>query len=96
MPKGSALLFFEVVPSSTEFRICLLLFSALAEYLLAAQINQPAVVGIAVRLVTTTPFVQSPAHLGAGFLLFVIGFRLLDLLPRNQAIAQVGEIRRQV
>lgn len=95
----------EAVASSIEFQMSLLLFLALAGYLIAARIHQSAVVGeilvgIAVGpgllgLVTATPFVQSLAHLGAVFLLFVIGFefRLSDLLSlRNMAIALVGVI----
>ncbi|MFH1484252.1 MAG: cation:proton antiporter [Chloroflexota bacterium] len=61
----------------------LLLFVALAGYLIAYQINQSAVVGIILAgvavgpsllgLVTYTDFVSSLAHLGAVVLLFTIG-----------------------
>lgn len=76
---------------SIEFQMCLLLFVALAGYLLAARIAQPAVVGeILVGLVigpsflgwiTYTDFVSSIAHLGAIILLFVTGleFKLRDI-----------------
>lgn len=71
---------------------------------LAARINQYVVVSDrsgsvsrsgAPGLVTPIPFVQSLAHLGVAFLLFVIGlrFRLFDLLSlRNLAIALFGVI----
>ena len=61
----------------------LLLFVALAGYLIAYRINQSAVVGIILAgilvgpsflgLVTYTDFVSSLAHLGAVVLLFTIG-----------------------
>lgn len=69
--------------SSIEFQMSLLLFVALAGYLLAYMINQSAVVGIILAgivvgpsllgLVTYTDFVASLAHLGAVVLLFTIG-----------------------
>jgi Kef-type K+ transport system membrane component KefB len=78
--------------SSIEFQMALLLFIALAGYLLATRINQSAVVGeILVGLIigpsvlgwiTYTDFVQTLAGLGAVILLFVIGFefKIEDLL----------------
>ncbi len=74
----------EGVVSSIEFQMSLLLFVALAGYLLASRINQSAVIGEILvgllvgpsffSLVTYTDFVSSIAHLGAIILLFVIGF----------------------
>ena len=67
-----------------EFQMSLLLFVALAGYLLASRINQSAVIGeilvgllvgpSILGLITYTDFVSSIAHLGAVILLFVIGF----------------------
>ena len=69
--------------SSLEFQMSLLLFVALAGYLIAYRINQSAVVGIIfagilvgpslLGLVTYTEFVSSLGHLGAVVLLFTIG-----------------------
>jgi len=69
--------------SSIEFQMSLLLFVALAGYLIAYRINQSAVVGIIfagilvgpslLGLVTYTEFVSSLGHLGAVVLLFTIG-----------------------
>lgn len=69
--------------ASTEFQMSLLLFVALAGYLIAYRINQSAVVGIILAgilvgpsllgLITYTDFVSSLAHLGAVVLLFTIG-----------------------
>jgi Kef-type K+ transport system membrane component KefB len=76
-------LFGEEILSSTDFQMTLLLFVALAGYLIAYRINQSAVVGIILAgilvgpsllgLVTYTDFVSSLAHLGAVVLLFTIG-----------------------
>jgi Kef-type K+ transport system membrane component KefB len=73
----------EEILASTEFQMSLLLFVALAGYLIAYRINQSAVVGIILAgiivgpsflgLVTYTDFVASLAHLGAVVLLFTIG-----------------------
>jgi Kef-type K+ transport system membrane component KefB len=73
----------ESILSSTEFQMSLLMFVALAGYLLAYRINQSAVVGIILAgiivgpsllgLVTYTDFVSTLAHLGAVVLLFTIG-----------------------
>src|SRR4030043_1859186 len=77
--------------SSVEFQMSLLLFVALAGYLIASHINQSAVVGIILAgiavgpswlgLVTYTDFVSSLAHLGAVVLLFTIGleFNIKDI-----------------
>lgn len=88
---------------SIEFQMSLLLFVALAGYLVAARISQPAVVGeILVGLVigpsvlgwiTYTGFVSSVAHLGAIILLFVTGleFKLKDISsPKYAVIAFFG------
>jgi Kef-type K+ transport system membrane component KefB len=74
---------FETVIGTAEFQMSLLLFVALAGYLIAYGINQSAVVGIILvgiivgpsllGLVTYTDFVSSLAHLGAVVLLFTIG-----------------------
>jgi Kef-type K+ transport system membrane component KefB len=78
--------------SSAEFQMSLLLFVALAGYLIAYRINQSAVVGIILAgilvgpsvlgLVTYTDFVSSLAHLGAVVLLFTIGleFEFKDIM----------------
>jgi Kef-type K+ transport system membrane component KefB len=73
----------ESLLSSTEFQMSLLMFVALAGYLIAYRINQSAVVGIILAgiivgpslfgLVTYTDFVSTLAHLGAVVLLFTIG-----------------------
>ena len=69
--------------ASIEFQMSLLLFVALAGYLIAYRINQSAVVGIILAgiivgpsflgLVTYTDFVSSLGHLGAVVLLFTVG-----------------------
>ncbi len=88
-----------------EFQMSLLLFVALAGYLVASRINQSAVIGLilvglivgpsVLGLITYTDFVRSIAHLGAVILLFVIGFEfnMKDIVqPRNFAIALIGVI----
>ncbi|HLF18865.1 MAG TPA: cation:proton antiporter [Candidatus Omnitrophota bacterium] len=83
----------------------LLLFVALAGYLLAARINQSAVIGEILvglligpsflGLITYTDFVQSVAHLGAVILLFVVGleFKLKDIFSvKYGLIALIGVI----
>ncbi|MEN6342860.1 MAG: cation:proton antiporter [Methanospirillum sp.] len=90
---------------SIEFQMSLLLFVALAGYLVASRINQSAVVGeilvgilvgpSVLGLITYTDFVRSLAQLGAVFLLFTIGFEfcLRDLTnPRYFVIAVVGVV----
>lgn len=91
------------VLNSIEFQMSLLMFVALAGYLLAWSFNQSAVVGIIIAgvivgpslldLVTYTSFVESLAHLGAVVLLFTIGleFELKEITqPRYFAIALAG------
>lgn len=91
--------------SSIEFQMSLLLFVALAGYLLAARINQSAVIGEILAglligpsllgLITYTDFVQSVAHLGAIILLFVVGleFKITDIFRiRYGVIALAGVI----
>jgi Kef-type K+ transport system membrane component KefB len=86
-----------------EFQMTLLLFIALAGYLVASRVNQSAVIGEIVvgllvgpsvlGLITYTGFVSGIAHLGAIFLLFVVGmeFKLEDIArPRYLAIAAAG------
>ena len=77
-----------------EFQMSLLLFIALAGYLIAFRINQSAVVGIILAgivmgpslfgWITYTPFVSGLAHMGAVILLFggAIVFALMKgILP---------------
>ncbi len=91
--------------ASVEFQMSLLLFVALAGYLIAYRINQSAVVGIILAgiivgpsllgLVTYTDFVSSLGHLGAVVLLFTVGlhFRIQDITNvRYFVIALVGII----
>ena len=99
MPSGQSIL------ASTEFQMSLLMFVALAGYLIAYRINQSAVVGIILAgiavgpsllgLVTYTDFVSTLAHLGAVVLLFTIGleFSIKDIARiRYLAIALFGVI----
>lgn len=86
------------VLSSIEFQMSLLLFLALAGYLVASRINQSAVVGeilvglivgpSVLGLITYTEFIHSIATLGAIILLFVIGFEfhLKDILNGKYAL----------
>lgn len=81
-----------------ELQMTLLLFFALAGYLLASKINQSAVVGeillglvvgpSVLGLITYTDFVQAIAALGAVILMFVIGFefKLEDLTNAKYGI----------
>src|SRR3989344_315142 len=95
----------ETLVSSIEFQMSLLLFVALAGYLLAARINQSAVIGeilvgiiigpSLLGLITYTDFVASVAHLGAIILLFVVGleFKLKDIFNvKYSFIALIGVI----
>jgi len=95
----------EALTSTIEFQMSLLLFVALAGYLLASRINQSAVIGeilvglligpSLLGLITYTDFVRSVAHLGAVILLFVIGleFKLKDIFNlKYSIIALVGVI----
>ncbi len=87
------------------FQMSLLLFVALAGYLVASRINQSAVIGLilvgivvgpsVLGLITYTDFVAGLANLGAVILLFVIGleFKIQDIVGiRNGVIAAVGVI----
>jgi len=77
--------------ASIEFQMSLLLFVALAGYLIAYRINQSAVVGIILAGIVVGPsllgwvehtdFVSSLGHLGAVVLLFTIGlhFNIKDI-----------------
>jgi len=91
--------------TSPEFQMSLLLFVALAGYLIASRINQSAIIGLILMgllvgpsflgMITYTDFIRSLAHLGAVVLLFVIGleFHLKDILSaRNGVIAGIGVI----
>jgi Kef-type K+ transport system membrane component KefB len=81
----------EGILSSVEFQMSLLLFVALAGYLIAYKINQSAVVGVILAgivvgpsvlgVVTVTDLVSSLGRLGAVVLLFTIGlhFKLKDI-----------------
>ena len=95
----------ESILTSTEFQMSLLMFVALAGYLIAYRINQSAVVGIILAgiivgpsllgLVTYTDFVSTLAHLGAVVLLFTIGleFNIKDIAKiRYFVIALFGII----
>ncbi len=95
----------EEIFATIEFQMSLLLFVALAGYLLAARINQSAVIGeilvgliigpSLLGLITYTDFVESIAHLGAIILLFVVGleFKLKEIFNfRYSVIALVGVI----
>ncbi len=95
----------ESIAQSIEFQMSLLLFLALAGYLLASRINQSAVIGAILvgllvgpsmlGLITYTEFVRSLAHLGAIILLFVIGFEfnVKDILKiRYGVIGIIGVV----
>jgi Kef-type K+ transport system membrane component KefB len=81
--------------SSPAFQMSILLFVALAGYLIAFRINQSAVVGIILTgilvgpsllgLVTYTDFVSSLANLGAVVLLFTIGLEF--------EVAQIAKLK---
>ena len=88
-----------------EIQMSLLLFLALAGYLVASRINQSATIGAilvgvlvgpsVLGLITYTDFVATLAHLGAIILLFVIGFEfnIRDILdPRYGVIGLVGVV----
>ncbi len=90
---------------SIELQVSLLLFLALAGYLLASRINQSATVGAilvgilvgpsVLGLITYTDFVAALAHMGAIILLFAIGFEfnLKDILTlRNGVISFFGVV----
>ena len=88
-----------------EFQMSLLLFVALAGYLLASKINQSAVIGEIIvglligpsflALITYTDFIKSIATLGAIVLLFVVGleFKLKEIFNvKYGIIALIGVI----
>jgi Kef-type K+ transport system membrane component KefB len=96
---------FEGIVTSIELQLSLLLFVALAGYIIAQKINQSAIVweillGIAIGpsllgLITYTDVVQSFAQLGAVVLLFVIGleFKIKDIFNvKYGIIALIGVI----
>lgn len=96
---------FDGIITSIEFQLSLLLFVALAGFLIASKINQSAIVweilvGIAIGpsllgLITYTESVQSFAQLGAVVLLFVIGleFKIKDVFNvKYGIIALIGVI----
>jgi Kef-type K+ transport system membrane component KefB len=94
----------ENVLASAEFQMSLLMFVALAGYLLAYSINQSAVVGIIIvgvivgpsllNFITYTDFVASLAHLGAVVLLFTIGleFELKDITKLKYLVIALAGI----
>jgi len=95
----------ESILSNTAFQMSLLMFVALAGYLIAYRINQSAVVGIIIAgiivgpsllgWITYTDFVSTLGNLGAIVLLFTIGleFNLKDILKiRYFFIALFGVI----
>jgi Kef-type K+ transport system membrane component KefB len=95
----------ESILTNPEFQMSLLMFVALAGYLIAYRINQSAVVGIILAgiivgpsllgWVTYTDFVSTLAHLGAVVLLFTIGleFNINDITKgRYFVIALFGVI----
>jgi Kef-type K+ transport system membrane component KefB len=94
----------ESILASTEFQMSLLMFVALAGYLIAYRINQSAVVGIilagivvgpsVLRLVTYTDFVSTLAHIGAVVLLFTIGleFSIKDIARIRYLVIALGGV----
>jgi Kef-type K+ transport system membrane component KefB len=94
----------ELILASTEFQMSLLMFVALAGYLIAYRINQSAVVGIilagivvgpsVLRLVTYTDFVSTLAHIGAVVLLFTIGleFSIKDIARIRYLVIALGGV----
>jgi len=96
---------FDGFSSTIEFQLSLLLFVALAGYIIASKINQSAIIweiliGIAIGpsllgLVTYTESVQNFAQLGAIVLLFVIGleFNIKDVFNvKYGVIALIGVV----
>ena len=94
----------ESILTSVEFEISLLLFIALAGYLIASRFNQSAVVGAIVLGLIAGPsflglihyegFVEGMARFGVIVLLFVIGleFKLKDVFnTRYGLIALAGK-----
>jgi Kef-type K+ transport system membrane component KefB len=96
---------FDGLALAPEFQMSLLMFVALAGYLLSYAINQSAVVGIILvgiivgpsllGLITYTDFVEGLAHLGAVVLLFSIGleFELKEIFKTKYGIiALIGVV----
>ena len=96
---------FEGIVTSIEFQLSLLLFVALAGYIIAAKINQSAIIweiliGIAIGpsllgIITYTDSVRGFAQIGAVVLLFVIGleFNIKDVFNiKYGIIALIGVI----
>jgi Kef-type K+ transport system membrane component KefB len=96
---------FEGLTSSIEFQISLLLFVALAGYLIASKINQSAIIweiliGVFIGpsvlgIMTYTSVIQSLAQLGAIFLLFVVGleFKIQEIFNiKYGIIALIGVV----
>jgi Kef-type K+ transport system membrane component KefB len=95
----------EGIFSTIEFQMSLLLFMALAGYLLASRINQSATIGAILigivigpsllGFITYTDFVRSLAQLGAVILLFVVGleFKLKEIFNLKYGIiALIGAV----
>jgi Kef-type K+ transport system membrane component KefB len=91
--------------STIEFQMSLLLFMALAGYLLVSRINQSATIGAILigivigpsllGLITYTDFVRSLAQLGAVILLFVVGleFKIKEIFnPKYGLVALIGAV----
>ena len=86
------------IVSSVAFEMSILLFVALAGYLLASRIHQSAIVGEIILgviigpsvlgLITYTSFVKGIAELGAIILLFVVGleFKMQEIFKAKYAI----------
>ena len=96
---------FEEISTTLGFQMSLLLFTALAGYLIASKINQSAIIGeillgiiigpSLLGLITYTDFVHGIAQLGAVVLLFVIGleFKIKDIFNiKYGIIALIGVI----
>lgn len=83
---------FSEILANTEFQMSLLLFAALAGYLISHRINQSAIVGVIIVGIIIGPsllgwidytnFVSTMAHIGAIVLLFTIGleFQIKEII----------------
>src|SRR3989339_282536 len=92
------------IATTIEFQMSLLLFVALAGYLIASRINQSAVIGEIIvgliigpsllGLITYTDFIRSVANLGAVILLFVVGmeFKLKDIYNLKYSIIAIAGV----
>ncbi len=91
--------------SNIAFQMSVLLFVALAGYLISSRINQSAIIGEIILgiiigpsllgLITYTDFVKGIAELGAIIMLFVVGleFKVQDVFKlKYAAIALIGVI----